>query len=65
MIPGSPKLNISSDGFITVKPTSIGLYVFSIKYEEFRNGAKLGEGRRDFQMLDIVDGCYSPILLTQ
>ena len=60
MIPGNPKLNISNDGFITVKPSSLGLFVFSIKYEEFRNGTKLGEGRRDFQML-VVDGCDPPI----
>lgn len=60
MIPGDPKLNISSSGFITVKPSSIGLYVFSIKYEEYRDGVKLGEGRRDFQML-VVNGCDPPI----
>ena len=40
MVPGNPSLSISSDGFITVKPTSIGLYVFSIKYEELIGNQK-------------------------
>ena len=60
MIPGNPKLNISNNGFITVKPNSIGLFVFSIKFEEYRDGVKLGEGRRDFQML-VISGCDPPI----
>ena len=49
----------SNNGFITVTPTEVGLYVFSVKAEEFRNGVKIGESRRDFQML-VVDGCNPP-----
>ncbi|SMD32071.1 gliding motility-associated C-terminal domain-containing protein [Reichenbachiella faecimaris] len=59
VIPGSPSLAISDDGYLTVNPTNIGLYVFSVLVEEFRNGEKLGELRRDFQML-VVDGCDPP-----
>ena len=59
MIPGDPALSISNNGFITVTPTEVGLYVFSVKAEEFRNGVKIGESRRDFQML-VVDGCNPP-----
>ena len=59
MIPGDPALSISNNGFITVTPTEVGLYVFSVKAEEFRNGVKIGESRRDFQML-VVDGCDPP-----
>ena len=53
---GSPDLRISSDGFLTVKPTNQGLFVFAIKVEEYRDHVKIGETRRDFQML-VVDAC--------
>lgn len=53
---GTPDLRISDDGFLTVTPTSQGLFVFAVKCEEFRDGIKIGEVRRDFQML-VVDRC--------
>ncbi|MBX2965538.1 MAG: gliding motility-associated C-terminal domain-containing protein [Cyclobacteriaceae bacterium] len=55
---GQPDLEISDDGFLTVTPPQfgIGLYVFAIKCEEFRDGVKIGELRRDFQMF-VVDAC--------
>src|SRR5690606_18636945 len=53
---GAPDLRISRDGFLTVTPTVLGLYVFAVRCEEFRNGEKIGEVRRDFQML-VVDDC--------
>jgi len=58
VIGGSPDLKISDDGFLTVTPPLIGqgLYVFAVKCEEFRDGVKIGEVRRDFQML-VVDAC--------
>ena len=59
MIPGTIPLTISERGFITVTPSEVGLYVFSVKAEEYRNGVKIGESRRDFQML-VVDGCNPP-----
>jgi hypothetical protein len=46
-----PDLNISTEGFLRVTPRSQGLYVFAVKVEEFRNKIKIGEVRRDFQML--------------
>lgn len=50
-----PDLAISQDGILTVKPLAVqGLYVFAVKVEEFRNGEKHGEMRRDFQIL-VVD----------
>lgn len=55
---GAPDLQISPDGFLTVTPTLQGLFVFAVKCEEFRNGQKIGEVRRDFQML-VVDACPS------
>jgi hypothetical protein len=53
MVPGAPSLQISQKGLLTVTPTQLGLFVFAIKVEEFRDGVKIGEVRRDFQMLVI------------
>ncbi|MBS1682187.1 MAG: gliding motility-associated C-terminal domain-containing protein [Bacteroidetes bacterium] len=53
---GSPDLRISTDGLLTCTPTTEGLFVFAIKAEEYRDGIKIGETRRDFQML-VVNGC--------
>lgn len=56
IINGLPDLRISRDGFLTATPRTQGLFVFAVKVEEFRGGIKIGESRRDFQML-VVDGC--------
>ncbi len=56
IIPGVPSLNISNAGFITVRPEDPGLYVFAALAEEFRDGVKIGETRRDFQLL-VIDSC--------
>ena len=56
IIGGMPDLRISRDGFLTVTPTMLGLFVFAVRCEEYRDGVKIGELRRDFQML-VVDGC--------
>ena len=53
---GAPDLRISTDGFLTVTPTTQGLFVFAVKVEEYRDRVKIGETRRDFQML-VVDAC--------
>ncbi|MCC5928115.1 MAG: gliding motility-associated C-terminal domain-containing protein [Cyclobacteriaceae bacterium] len=57
-ITGDPPLNINSEGFLTIRPASEGLFVFSVLCEEFRAGVKIGEVRRDFQMF-VID-CPSP-----
>ena len=51
-----PHLQISNKGFLTVTPGNQGLYVFAVKCEEFRDGEKIGEVIRDFQML-VLDRC--------
>jgi len=53
---GAPDLMVSNEGFLTVTPTQQGLYVFAVKCEEFRDGEKIGEVIRDFQML-VLDIC--------
>jgi len=53
VVPGTPPLRVDRDGLVTVTPSETGLYVFSVLVEEFRSGEKIGEVRRDFQMLVI------------
>lgn len=53
---GVPDLHITIDGLLTVTPRFQGLYVFAVRVDQFRNGEKIGESRRDFQML-VTDGC--------
>lgn len=51
-IRGNPALAIDPNtGMLTVNPSFIGLFIFSVRYQEFRNGKKIGEVRRDFQLL--------------
>ncbi|MDO7876833.1 gliding motility-associated C-terminal domain-containing protein [Hymenobacter sp. ASUV-10] len=50
-IPGSPPLGIDRQtGRLTVRPSSIGLFVFGVRCAEYRAGVKIGETRRDFQL---------------
>jgi hypothetical protein len=56
VVGGNPDLAITTDGFLTVTPTQQGLFVFAVKCEEFRDKQKIGEVRRDFQML-VLDAC--------
>jgi len=56
IINGLPDLRISKDGFLRTTPRTQGLFVFAVKVEEFRNKQKIGESRRDFQML-VTDDC--------
>lgn len=54
-IPGTPSLRIDPrSGELSVTATSLGQYAFAVKVEEFRGGQKIGEVRRDFQLL-VVD----------
>jgi len=56
IINGQPDLRISKEGLLTATPRTQGLFVFAVKIDEFRSGEKIGESRRDFQML-VVDAC--------
>lgn len=53
MVPGNPALQINKDGLLRVTPGSLGLFVFAALCEEYREGVKIGEVRRDFQLLVI------------
>jgi len=53
-IPGSPPLRVNpATGQLTVTATQLGLFVFCVQVEEFRNGQRIGLVRRDFQLLVI------------
>ncbi len=53
-IQGSPALGVEAKtGQLSVTATQLGLFVFAVKVEEYRNGLKIGEVRRDFQLLVI------------
>lgn len=55
-IPGTPAFNINSQtGIIEFTPIVVGLFVFSIIAEEYRDGIKIGAVQRDFQVL--VEDC--------
>lgn len=49
-IDGSPTLTIDRyTGKITLTPTRVGQFVIGVKVNEYRDGIKIGETRRDFQ----------------
>lgn len=55
MIGGSPVISIDAfTGFLTANPASLGVYVFAVVVEEFSNGIKIGEIRRDIQYQGIA-----------
>jgi len=52
---GLPGLKVNpKTGLLTCTATQTGLYVFSVKCEEFRNGKKIGEIRREMQ-ITVID----------
>ncbi|MGN7885291.1 gliding motility-associated C-terminal domain-containing protein [Dyadobacter sp. 22481] len=53
VIPGPKPLHIDAAGKLTVTANALGLYVFTVQCEEFRNGKRIGLVRRDFQLLVI------------
>ncbi|MDO7845709.1 gliding motility-associated C-terminal domain-containing protein [Hymenobacter sp. M29] len=54
-IPGTPTLSINrATGRLTVRPTSQGLFVFGVRCSEYRRGEKIGEARRDFQLMALT-----------
>ncbi|WP_027419302.1 T9SS C-terminal target domain-containing protein [Crocinitomix catalasitica] len=66
---GGVGLTISSDGLISGTPEALGQYVLGVMVEEYRDGEKIGEVVRDFQLnvvscpppndalIGAVDGC--------
>ncbi|GAB3539054.1 hypothetical protein GCM10027443_35160 [Pontibacter brevis] len=49
---GNPNMTIDRNtGQLIMRPDRVGLFVFGVRAQEFRNGRKIGEVRRDFQVL--------------
>ncbi len=49
-IPSFPAMQINEDsGTITARPNQVGTYVTGVCVDEYRNGIKISESRRDFQ----------------
>jgi gliding motility-associated-like protein len=68
-IDGDPILSIDNQtGKLTLTPTKTGQFVIGIKVNEYRNGVKIGETKRDFQfnvsncVFDIVSSFSVPKL---
>ncbi|MGV3504891.1 MAG: gliding motility-associated C-terminal domain-containing protein [Adhaeribacter sp.] len=51
-IPGNPSVAIDRQtGRLTLRPSRLGLFVFGVRCSEYRNQVKIGEVRRDFQLM--------------
>ncbi|TDB64147.1 gliding motility-associated C-terminal domain-containing protein [Arundinibacter roseus] len=67
-VPGSPSFRLDpQSGQISFTPTQTGLFVYRVVVEEFRNGQKIGEVHRDYQLLviDCSDENPPPVSLTE
>lgn len=54
-IGGDIPMTINSEtGLITAQPTQIGIFTVAVKVEEYRNGVKIGEIRRELQLASSV-----------
>lgn len=58
-IVGNEILNVSQAGLLRFNSNRTGLHVFSVRVEEFRNGQKIGEVRREYQVL-VIDCTPEP-----
>ncbi|MBA3705919.1 MAG: gliding motility-associated C-terminal domain-containing protein, partial [Bacteroidetes bacterium] len=52
-------------GVITATPSTLGIYVFAVRVEEFKNGVKIGEIRREVQYQVIACGGNAPPTFSQ
>ncbi|QMU27783.1 gliding motility-associated C-terminal domain-containing protein [Adhaeribacter radiodurans] len=51
-IPGNPGMSIDRfTGRLVVQPSRLGLFVFGVRCIEYRDNIRIGETRRDFQLL--------------
>ena len=61
----NPNMTIDSQtGIITCHPENLGVFVFAVKVEEWRNGVKLGEVIRDLQYSSLACSIDSPPEIT-
>lgn len=48
---GNPDIQINDHGLLTVTPTTVGLFCFAVQCDEYRNHIKIGQVRREYQIL--------------
>ena len=54
-LPGNPTLRIDRrTGRLTARPSSQGLFLFGVRCAEYRQGEKIGEVHRDFQLMVLL-----------
>lgn len=55
IVGGAPPMTINSQtGLISASPDMVGRFVFAVKIEEYRDGAKIGEIRREIQFVSFI-----------
>jgi hypothetical protein len=60
---GNPDISIdSSTGMVVLRPTKVGKYLIAIKCEEYRNGVKIGEIRRESQVEATICNEFAPVI---
>lgn len=63
IIPGNPPLTVNpTTGILTMRASSTGIYVFSLAVDEFKQGIKIGQVNREYQ-INVVSNCpinYGP-----
>lgn len=66
MMDGNPDITVDNDSAtIYIVPTQIGVYVISVIADEYRNGVKIGEVRRELQLeVLICPPRFKPIITT-
>jgi gliding motility-associated-like protein len=65
MMGGIPPMSIDfHTGILTSQPTNQGIYVFAVRVEEYRNGVKIGEVRRDIQYVVLPCPTHTPPVFT-
>ncbi len=66
LMDGAPDISINSKtGHAYFIPTRIGRYFIAFKCEEYRNGVKIGEIRRELQIETILCGETAPIIMDE
>lgn len=54
----------SQTGIVTAQPTQLGIFTVAVKVEEYRNGVKIGEIRRELQLVSTICATDLPSEIT-
>ncbi len=61
---GDPDMKITKSGFLTVTPKFVGLFVFAVRVDEWRDGEHIGIIQREFQLYvdDLCEPSFAPVI---